>query len=632
MKRKYQKISLILILIIIFNLNVYAQGPKKVKVLFTHDLHDRIEDYRIYDNNEIKNIGGFERLASLIKKERTSNSLLVDAGDYSMGTLYQTIFTTEAPSLKLLGKLGYDAVSLGNHEFDFRANGLAKHLRTGKDKAGQTPDIVFSNIDFRNLDNVKKEEVEKLSQAFDYYGVKEYQIIEKSGIKIGIFGILGKEAISNAPMAGVNFKDPIETAQEITRVLKDQEGVDLIVALSHSGTSENVEKSEDEILAKKVPDIDLIVSGHSHTTLTSPIKVNDTYIVSSGRYGENLGVIELVQAGDSWQMEDYRLMATDIRVKKTVDLSEDIAYYREKIQENYLDKFGLEYNQVLAKSEFNFTPSKLTGKFHGEDILGNFIADAFKYTVKEIEGRDYKPITASIVPAGTVRDSFVKGDIYVPDVFNTNSLGIGADKVSGYPLIDAYLTGEDLKRIAEVDASIAPIKSVAQLYMSGLKYSFNPNRLIFNKVTDIYIDQDGEKVELEKDKLYRVVAGLYTGQMLSLVHDQSYGILPITPRDEKGNPIENFEDRIIYKDGVEVKEWLAIANYLTSFKDSKGHSVIPKTYNEVQGRKVIENKKGLLEFLKSPNKFAKLVYFVFILLIIVLGILLFYLYKRFMYS
>ena len=117
-----------------------------------------------------------------------------------------------------------------------------------------------------------------------------------------------------------------------------------------------------------------------------------------------------------------------------------------------------------------------------------------------------------------------------------------------------------------MDASVTPIMSAAQLYGSGMTWTWNPHRIIFNKVNSCaQVLPDGTTVPLENDKLYRVVTGLYSGQMLGTVNSQSFGILTITPKDANGNVITNFEDHIIYNpDGSEVKEWYALASYLQS--------------------------------------------------------------------
>ena len=375
-------------------------------------------------------------------------------------------------------------------------------------------------------------------------------------------------------------------------------------------------------MARKVDGIDLIISGHTHTTLEKPIIVNDTIIASSGRYTENIGRLTMVRQDGKWSLESYSVdpLVGEVAEKR---LEKDIAYFKERVQKDYLDLFGLGYDQILARVDYNFVPAGNLGQEHVEEPLANLIGDSFIDKVKRIEGEKYKKIDAAIVPAGTIRDSFVKGYITVSDVFNVNSLGIGPDNISGYPLIEVYLTGKDIKTAAEVDGSIAPIMKEAQLYISGLNYTFNPNRLIFNKVSRIEIvGQDGRLETIEDEKLYRVVAGLYTGQMLSIVKDQSFGLLSITPRDKNGVEIVNFDDHIIYDEDREVKEWYAVADYISSFEKEDGVSKIPQKYSKVDNRKNIDKSSSLRSFFTNPNNLARKVYsivFLFIFLLIILG-------------
>lgn len=164
-----------------------------------------------------------------------------------------------------------------------------------------------------------------------------------------------------------------------------------------------------------------------------------------------------------------------------------------------------------------------------------------------------------------MRDTYTKGNITVEDVYNSFSLGIGKDGLAGYPLIDVYLTGKELKLAAEVDASVSDFMTTARLYCSGLNFTFNPHRMILNKVTDCYLTrEDGERIEIQDDQLYRVVTDLYTGQMLGSVMEMSYGLLKIEPKDKDGNPIENLEDQAIMEGDKELKAWDAIARYMKS--------------------------------------------------------------------
>ena len=176
------------------------------------------------------------------------------------------------------------------------------------------------------------------------------------------------------------------------------------------------------------------------------------------------------------------------------------------------------------------------------------------------------PVDFAVVAEGVIRGSFTPGPITTADAFQVSSLGIGADGTPGYPLISAYLYGHELKDAFEVDASVTPLMPEAQLYGAGMGWSLNPHRLIFNKVTGCWQAlEDGKRVPIEDGRLYRVVTGLYCGQMLGTVNGQSFGILGITPRDEHGAPVEDLEARIVHNaGGAEVKEWYALASYLQS--------------------------------------------------------------------
>ena len=629
-KLKNSLILAIFALFIITNLT-YADSGKSINILFTHDLHDHIESYDILENNKKLNVGGYERLNASIQKQKAidKDTLVLDAGDYSMGTLFQTIYTTEIPGLRLLGSMEFDATTLGNHEFDFRTKGLTNSLNAAVDSGEKLPELLVSNIDFKNFDKVAKEDVENLEKAFEKYDVKDYIVLNRKGYKIGIFGLMGYDSISNAPMAGVNFVDPIDTAKRVSKILKDDEKVDLVICLSHSGTEDDLKKSEDVIMAEKVKDIDIIISGHSHTTLDEPLTINNSTIVSSGSYGKYLGKLKIKENNKKWEVENYELELLNEDVKDK-QLEDNIKFFKDKVQKEYLDTFSLGYNQVIGHSNYDFSNVELLDEVHSEDTLTNLITDSYRYMVKEIEKENYKPITASIVPAGTVRGSIVKGNFTTSDIFNISSLGIGPDEISGYPLIDVYLTGKELKTAAEVDASIQPIMSSAQLHISGVNYKFNPSRLIFNKVTDIYIlNEDGEKEKIDDEKSYRIVTGLYTAQMLSVVEDKSFGIMSIVPKDENGNEVTDFEGRIIYDGDKEVKEWYALAEYIKSFEENtEGVPEIPEKYSLTEGRKIVDNTTGLKSFFEKPNKIATIAYSIIVVLIILFVLIVRFIIKK----
>ena len=253
---------------------------------------------------------------------------------------------------------------------------------------------------------------------------------------------------------------------------------------------------------------------------------------------------------------------------------------------------------------------------HEEDPLGSIIADSYVYAVQQAEGDNYEKVYVTISPSGAIRDTFQQGTVTVSDVFNVSSLGIGADRIPGYPLVSVYLTGAELKTAAEIDVSISPIMTTAQLYPSGLRWTYNPHRMLLNRVTDVEfvtnVPYTGgkETEEIVDDQLYRVVAGLYSAQMLGTIETASMGLLNITPKDKNGQAIQDFEQYIIHdKNGSEVKEWYALASYLESFeKNEEGVAEIPSYYEEAEGRKQLEDSRNLVDILKNPNKFTWFLY------------------------
>lgn len=610
---------MILIIIITFTLStrvIYSAAENnELTILFTNDLHDHYLPFDILENSKIVNVGGYARLKTAIDKEKETNPnvLVFDAGDYSMGTLFQSIYASHSPQLKMFGKLGYDVITFGNHEYDFRADGLSSALNVAKKSGELIPQIVQANVSYPVDENGNmSDSLKELNIAMNNYPVKDYTIIQKDKLRIGVFGITGNDSASKAPMSEVVFTDPIQKAKEIVDILKNKEKVDLIVCLSHSGTSNNKDKSEDEILAKEVASIDVIISGHSHSFLEESITVGSTIIASSGEYGKNLGVMKLSKQNEVWSLNSYELKRIDDTYESNIEITNIINEYKSLVQSNYLDNFGFSFDDILAKLPFSFNSDAYFSRTHGENTLGNFISDAYIYAVKEYEGKDYVPIDVSIVPSGTIRASFVEGNIRVSDVFNVSSLGIGNDKISGYPIISVYLTGKELRTACEVDASISPIMEDAQLFMSGLRFSFNPNRMPLNKVTSATLEKsNGTFEKIDDEQLYRVVVGLYSAQMLSAVEEKSKGILSIIPKDKNGNKIENFEDYIIKNKSTnnsELKEWLAIAMYASSFEKIDGVSVIPRYYSSLQGRKIVETDDSLTAIISSPNLLAKEIY------------------------
>lgn len=581
-----------------------------VDIVFTHDTHSHLNTFTTVVDGLETELGGFARMNTLIEAQRAQNpdTLVIDGGDFSMGTLIQTVFETQAAELRMLGYLGCDVTTLGNHEFDYRSKGLANMLTSAQASGDAVPAMVVCNVDWDTMEaEGLTEGQQRLKDAFAAYGVSDYIVLEKGDVDIAVVGVFGKDALACAPTCELKFEDPIEAVKQTVADIKANENVDMIVCVSHSGTWEDESKSEDELLAKAVPDLDLILSGHTHTEIEEPIQHGSTYVVSCGEYGKNLGELTLTQQADGrWAMSAYELIPITSDIAVHAATQQTIDSFMDTVDTDYLARFGYTKDQVLAENDIVFSTQKDLENIHEEHNLGDIIADAYVYAVENAAGYDGVPVDLAVVPSGTVRDTYARGDITVEQVFNSFSLGIGADGVPGYPLISVYLTGREIRTAAEIDASVSDFMTTARLYCSGLNFTYNPHRLLLNKVTDVCLEDDGQRVALEDDKLYRIVADLYSGQMLSAVTDMSYGILAIVPKYADGTPITDFEDVIITENGRELKAWDSIARYMASFADTDGDGIanVPAYYSTTHGRKLVDTSRSPLALLKNPNKFT----------------------------
>lgn len=602
-----------------------ADDTKQIDVLFTHDTHSHLDSFSTIVNGEQKEVGGFAKIKTLIneKKKEDPDTLILDGGDFSMGTLIQTVYDTEAAELRMLGYLGYDVTTFGNHEFDYRSQGLANMLRAAKSSGETLPEIVVCNVDWDSMEKAGLNDGQKqIQSAFETYGVKDYVMVQKGDVKIAVVGVFGKDALECAPTCELSFKDPVEAVKKTVEEIKKNEEADMIACVSHGGTWEDESKSEDELLAKAVPDLDLIISGHTHSELQEAIQHGNAYIVSCGEYGRNLGSLSMTQNSDGrWDLSSYELIPVSEDVKADKATQERIDALMDTVDTNYLADFGYTRKEVLAQNDVEFNSLEEMGTEHKELNLGDIMADAYVYAVENSEYYDGDPVDVAVVPSGTVRDTYTKGDITVEDVYNSFSLGIGRDGVAGYPLINAYLTGKELKLVAEVDASISDFMTTARLYCSGLNFTYNPHRMILNKVTDCYLTRaDGERTEIEDDKLYHVVTDLYTGQMLGSVMKMSYGLLSLEPKDKDGNPIENLEDHAVMEGDKELKAWDAIARYMQSFDDADGDGIanVSEYYATTHDRKVVDDSKNILDLVKKPNKFTAIIVCIGLIIIIII--------------
>ncbi len=589
-------------LLLVAAVPVSAHEAQTVTVLFTHDLHSHFLPSRDTDGGEF---GGYARLMTVIneQKELHPDAILVDGGDFSMGSLFQTAFTQAATELRLMGAMGYDATTFGNHEFDYLPEGLAAMLNTAKQSGDPVPAIVDANyLPPQEGDEGYNETSALMWDALNDYGVCDYILLERGGVYYAIFGIVGDDSNDCAPNSGMVYEDPVATAQTtvdaaVAQCQATYNADPVVICLSHSGT--DGQEGEDVALAKAVTGIDLIVSGHTHSTLTEPIAVGNTYVVSAGEYGRNLGVATLSFVHGEVTMEDYKLIPVDETMAEDPAIAQKIAIFKHGVEKGYLADYGFGFDETVVNNPYTFDTVDEVYATQHESTLGNVFADAYKTAVENATG---EPVDAALTAAGVIRETLPVGDVTTSDVFNAASLGVGTEG----ELIAVYITGAELKNALEVDASVQPIMKAAQLFFSGVEYSFNTSRMIFNKVDYAMLRRaDGTLEAIEDDKMYRIVTGMYAGQMLGSVKEKSFGLLSITPKDKDGNPIAADElVNFVVRDGNgnPVKEWYAIASYL---RDMGG--TVNAQYEKPDGRKVVYASIAPADLLRNANKFTFIV-------------------------
>ncbi len=589
---------LVICIISLISLSLAAQ-ERRLAILFTNDIHSS---------------GDYARMATLIEQQRNELEqqgypvILVDAGDIAMGSVYHTIFSTHAFEYRTLGKMGYDAYTFGNHDFDLGLQSLYQMFAN----AQSGPPVLCANLTAKVNDARFRERT----------GVKCYMLIEKSvagkpalgektlgsadiqhsnRVKIGIFGLMGEHAYSCITCKdSLLFTDRAEAAAEAVKALQEA-GTDYIIVLSHGGTlwangnkveqtaadwRQQKSETEDGLLAQQFPQINAIISGHDHEPFTEPLIYGSTVIASSGSKNANLGKMFFIR--DS--LAGYELLpvtqkfepgsAVQNRVTQQIvpdsSMQEWLAENYKFVEERFYKTSHLKLDDTIAYLQ---QPLSLNISPQGNLLLGQLIAESYReaalleageadnaYGVEgeaEIAGDETllgREEMIAIVPYGIIRRELKEGYITNHDIFNVLPLGMGEDGTPGYPLVKAWLSGEELEDICELNASVAGGMEDARLFFAGMSFKYNRYAIPFTRVTEVFVG--GKPVE--KEKLYPVVTGLYTAQLMGMLESSSYGLLSVQPKDSAGRPVSNLESMILKRkvyNGDTLAEWAAFAQY-----------------------------------------------------------------------
>jgi 2',3'-cyclic-nucleotide 2'-phosphodiesterase (5'-nucleotidase family) len=355
---------------------LYCQ-PKTITILHTNDIHASFiphEAFWVKDNPKPL-VGGFNELSFVIDSLRRikSATLLLDAGDVMTGnpiTEYTYGGAEGGALFEMMNRIGYELWTPGNHDFDISSANLRKLTNVAK----------FPTISANILDTLNQFPINN----------KEYIIIEKNGLKIGIIGIMSDDfynLVNQNSSAGIKILPSIETVKRLAALLNPQ--TDLLIALTHQGVD------EDSILAMNVQGLDLIVGGHSHTRLRHPKRVNGVLIVQTGSNCENLGVLDL-------KVEKHHVISYDGNL---IQLWYNASRPKTELSA-FIDSIKLvidqDYSKVIATLKTDWK------RGHGESGIGNFIADAQREAVQA---------DVSFMNSSGIRKDMVAGPITKKDIF-----------------------------------------------------------------------------------------------------------------------------------------------------------------------------------------------------------------------
>ncbi len=588
-----------------------AQPEIYFTIMHTNDEHSALlpsplVDYSASGNNASS--GGFARLAQAVLDTRSrlgsEPSLLISGGDYLSGSPFSWLaLGSQAPELTLMQQLGYDVITIGNHEYDYGPEVLAEYLRAAgyPDAAAETA-IVASNT------------VIPAGHPLGEVGIRETYIKQlPNGVTIGFFGLMGIEASEVAPSAPpVEFSEQQAAASAAVQTLQAA-GVDLVVAISHCGDE------EDQVIAKAVPGIDIIIGGHSHSSLLQPIMVNQTIIVQTGTKLANLGLLRVAYDPEAdtirlrnAEVNEPYLLPLDEKIPFNPTFTAQVTQYADRLNRLLGGMTGGRFNQIsetVLHSDFTVSNQPELS----ESPFGNFVADAMRFVGEEVTG---DKVDFAIQANGVIRGSIepgeqaaTEGQVALLDLVNLVGLGAGPDQQPGYPLVSFYFTGEEMRRVLEVGTLLSQLKGdIYFLQYSGLKMKFDPDRAILatipvknlpiptgrsvltaerytgDGVQNSVLSSDYTPLQRGDEQLYHVISDYYLAKFLPMVGE----MLPswaLVMKDKQGTPLGSVEEAIVYRDGREMKVWQTVLEYAAGLPlGASGMPEMPVYYQSTSDR------------------------------------------------
>ena len=458
-----------------------AAADYKLTILHTNDIHSRIESINKYDSTcnaegeaEGSCFGGVARVKAKVDEMRAAldgqNVVLLDAGDPFQGSLFYTTYKGAAEA-EFMEAIGYDAMAVGNHEFDDGPAGLEAFVDT------VSFPVISGNLDLTSEPLLKGK-------------VKNHVVLEVGGEKIGIISALATDTVeTSSPGPNVIFQDEIDSLTADVEALQ-AEGVNKIIALTHVGLAKDLE------IAEKVPGLDLVVGGHSHTLLSNtsdraagpyPMMAGGVPVVQAYAYSKYLGELTVTfdDEGNVISAEGEPILL-DASVTPDADIAARVAEMGAPIEEMK--------TRVVAETTDTVDGSRDVCRA-GECAMGNLVADAMLDRVKD------QGVTIAIQNGGGLRSSIDAGEVTMGEVLSVlpfqNTLS--TFEVTGQTMIDALENG-----VGQIEEGAGRFPQVA-----GMKFTFDPAQEPGARISDVMVMEGDAYVAIDPAKTYGVVSNNY---------------------------------------------------------------------------------------------------------------------------
>lgn len=429
----------------------FAQGTT-ITILHTNDSHSHLDAVGPKTCGLEGTIGGIAKAAAVIGmvKQSETNVLTLHSGDFSVGDFFFNAYFG-VPEIQLMKQIGFDALTVGNHEFDLGPTTLNDVLTAGFEN-GSFP-VLSANLDLTGYP--------QLANFIQPYTIKTF-----GTVKVGIFGMTIPSPLSNA--YPVIIKENIDEITYATVVELKAQGCDVIVFLSHLGSA------IDEQLAVNIPGIDFIIGGHDHYIFQQPVVVMNpenkpVYICQAGSYYQNIGKLKFTVNNGNVAFDNYQLIPVNAQVPAVPEIKAVI----NQLKQGITAQFGNVYKTIDGVALIDMEADNNPECKIKDTPMGNLITDSYRNKTRTKIG-----ITAN----GLIAEKLYRGAVTGADIFRTVSYGFDENSGLDFKLATFDIRGSELIKGLEVGLSMIGIDDDFFLQVSGMSFKFNPNNPVGQRV------------------------------------------------------------------------------------------------------------------------------------------------------